>query len=792
MAKVRKQRSAAQQENRPRRRWRKPALIVLALGTAALTWTIWPFWELAGQFGTQPTRQPSRLYGQPFELRTGASTPPAVLTRELEAAGYSASASGDLTPGTFRAASGKIEVFRRGFSTASGPDGGDRLQVDFSAGTVASLRSNGSAATAARLDPPLIASYYGPDLRERRPVGLDDLPEDLILAVLAAEDAEFLEHTGLSFKSILRAAWVNLWAQEVRQGGSTLTQQLVKNLYLSHERRLVRKLREAVLAVMLELRFSKREILQAYLNEIYWGRSGSVNLMGVGAAAWAYFGKDPANLSLAESALLAGMIHSPSNLSPLHHPEAAKKRRDAILARLVQLQWVTHERADAASQETVKVTREPLVARRAPYFADAVEEEARQRFAVASLEDAGYVLHSTLRLEDQRQAEAAVDWGVGALEDGWEKGRKTAVPLQAALISVDPKSGGILAYVGGRDYGTSQFDRVTQARRQAGSAFKPVVYAAAFERHVAHPASLIEDAPLTVQLAGQRWSPQNSDGKYRGLVSVRTALEQSLNVPTARLANRVGLGRIVDLAHRLGVRGRLDPFPALALGAMEVTPIEMATVYSTLAAGGKRPTLHGLTAVFDREGKAVAGQPIPPATEALDEDVAFLVTHLLQGVLDRGTGRGARVQGLEDALAGKTGTTNGRRDSWFAGYSPDRATLVWVGYDDNHETRLSGARAALPIWARFSYEVRPSDGYPAFVRTPGVVAAWVDPTTGGLATTRCPAVEGELFLRDYVPLEVCPSHPRGRPLSQPDGIEVEDKRHPFRRWLDMLGGKNAT
>ncbi|MEE8523846.1 MAG: PBP1A family penicillin-binding protein [Thermoanaerobaculia bacterium] len=792
MAKVRKQRSRAAKKTRSRRRWRRPLLILLAVSAVGIVWVAWPFWKLAGQFGAQPSKQPSRLYGQPFEMRAGAPLTPVILVRELEDMGYTLEESDELIPGTFHATGTEVEVFRRSFPTAAGPDGGDRLRIGFSDGTVASIQSDGSSVPAAVLDPPLIASYYGPDLRERRPVGLDELPEDLILSVLAAEDAEFLEHTGLSFKSILRAAWVNLWAQEVRQGGSTLTQQLVKNLYLTHERRLVRKLREAVLAVMIELRFEKRQILQAYLNEIYWGRSGSVNLMGVGAAAWAYFGKDPGSLTLAESALLAGMIQSPSHLSPLHHPEAAGKRRDAVLGRLVQLRWVTHERAEGASKEPVRVTQEPLIARRAPYFTDAVEQEAKQRFGIESLRDAGYVLHSTLRLDNQRQAEGAVDWGLEALEDGWEKGRKTAAPLQAALISVDPRSGGILAYVGGRDYGTSQFDRVTQARRQAGSAFKPVVYAAAFERHLVHPASLIEDAPLTVQLAGQRWSPQNSDGKYRGLVSVRAALEQSLNVPTARLANRIGLERIVDLAHRLGIRGHLDPFPALALGAMEVTPIELATVYATLAAGGRRPTLHGLVAVYDREDQVVAGQPVPPGTPVLDEDVAFLITHLLQGVLDRGTGRGARTQGLEDALAGKTGTTNDRRDSWFAGYSPDRASLVWVGYDDNQKTRLSGARAALPIWARFVYEVRPADGYPAFVRTPGVVAAWIDPTTGGLATTRCPAVQGELFLRDFAPHQICPSHRRGRPLEQPEGLEVEKKRHPFKDWLRMLGKKNET
>ncbi len=768
--------------------WKRLAFVLLLGLTAAAAWMIWPFWQLAGQFGTHPTKQPSRLYGRPFELAVGGTLGTEDLVGRLEDAGYRRVGDrGDLVAGSFRAAGDTVEVFRRRFSTAAGPVGGDRLEIGFRGRAVAALSSPGPVV----LDPPLVASYYGPDLKERRPVGLDELPEDLILAVLAAEDARFLEHQGVSLKAILRAAWVNLWAREVRQGGSTLTQQLVKNLYLTHERKLVRKLREAVLAILLELRYDKRAIFQAYLNEIYWGRSGSVNLMGVGAAAWAYLGKRPAELTLGEAALLAGMIQSPTHLSPLDHPEAAQSRRDVVLGRLVQLQWVAEERAAAASREPLAGLRRPLVVRRAPWFAAAATAEARRRFGVPALEDAGYALHSTLDAGDQEQAEEAVAWGVGALEEGWEKGRQTATPLQAALVSVDPRSGAIRAYVGGRDFAVSQFDRIGQARRQAGSAFKPIVYATAYEQGVAHPATLLEDAPLVVELAGQRWSPRNYDGKHRGAVTTRAALEQSLNVPTARLANRVGLERIVALARRLGIESRLDPFPALALGAMEVTPRELATVYATLAAGGMRPALHGLVAVHDREGRPVPGQPLPAPERVLSEELAFVVTSVLQGVLDRGTGKSARQQGIEDPVAGKTGTTNDRRDSWFAGYSPDRATLVWVGYDDNASTRLSGARAALPIWARFAYRVRPAAGYPDFDMPAGVAWAFIDPVTGGLATDRCPEARTEYFLADYLPESLCPDHSglRARPLEQPEGVGRAKKEHPFKRWLRMLKKK---
>ena len=780
-----------------RRRWPRVVAILLLLGGGALAWLIWPFWRLSGQFGTQPAQQPSRLYGAPAELSVGARLDVAGMVAKLESLGYRRAGPDDspaaTAAGTFRAGKSEIVVFRRRFPPPDVAHGRDRLRLTFRGGAITGVEIDGKPLRSATLDPPLVASYYGPDLRERRPVDLDDLPEELVLCVLAAEDAYFLEHSGFSLVGTLRAAWVNLRAREVRQGGSTLTQQLVKNLYLSRRRTVVRKLQEVVLAVFLEMRYSKHAILQAYLNEIYWGRSGSVELMGIGAAAWAYFGKHPSQLDLGESALLAGIIPAPAALSPLVDPDEAMKRRDAVLGRLAQLEWLPVEHLEQASRRAVETSHAPRTVRRSPYFAAAAAAEARRRYGLETLADAGYVLHSTLSIDDQQKAEEAVRWGVEALEKGWEKDRKTKAPLEAALISADPATGAIRAYVGGRNFARSQFDRLAQARRQAGSAFKPIVYAAAFAERRASPATLLEDAPLAVRLDGREWSPKNSDDRYRGWISARAALEQSLNVPTARLALDVGLERVVDVARQMGVAGRLDPYPALALGAMEVSPVEMATVYATLAAGGRRPSLHTLRSVYDRLGAEVAGQPVAAPQKVLGEGVAWVVNKVLQGVFERGTARGARQQGIEDPLAGKTGTTNDRRDSWFAGYSPERLSLVWVGYDDNSRTRLSGARAALPIWSRFTFGVRPRGGYSDFPRPPGAVTALIDPTTGGLATDRCPTWIEEAFVADFVP-ELCSDHSgwRARPLQQPEGVEVERKRHPFKRWLEMLRGRRRN
>ena len=309
-----------------------------------------------------------------------------------------------------------------------------------------------------------------------------------------------------------------------------------------------------------------------------------------------------------------------------------------------------------------------------------------------------------------------MQWGVEALENGWEKGRKgKGEPLQAALVSIDPNDGAILAYVGGRDYGESQFDRAGEAMRQTGSAFKPVVYAAAFEDGKAYPAAFIEDAPLTVRQAGSEpWTPKNSDGSYHGWVSVRTAVEKSLNVATARMALQEGLGRVVQVARDLGIETPLEPVPSIALGAFEVTPVQLTTVYASFAAGGRRPPVHALEGVLDPLGRPLETAPLPAPQRVISPETAYLVTSILQGVIDHGTGASARRQGVKGPLAGKTGTTNDRRDSWFAGYSPNRVTTVWVGYDDNRPTNLSGSRAGVPLWARFMVAVRPSGGYPVF------------------------------------------------------------------------------
>ncbi|HTQ80425.1 MAG TPA: transglycosylase domain-containing protein, partial [Thermoanaerobaculia bacterium] len=549
-------------------------LACLALLVAAGALLIKPFWRLTSQFDDITYRQPSRLYARPPRLATGELVNADRLITDLRASGYREGAGMPLAAGRYLREKDRLILHLRNFPALAESSGG-LVEARFSTergDRVAELRLNGQPVEALLIEPQLLASYYGEDFKERRPVSLKDVPKDLVNAVLAAEDSDFFSHSGISVTGIARAAWVDVRGHEVRQGGSTLTQQLVKNLYLTQERTVTRKLQEILLTLLLEARYGKKEILDAYLNEIYLGASSGVNLMGVGAASRAYFGKDVEELDLGEAATLAGMISAPGIFSPIDHPERAEERRDWVLTRMGKLGLADAGRVAKAIAEPLAVAPEPLVRRRTPYFADAVAEEAERRFGIHDLADGGYLLLSTLDLRDQQLAQKAVDLGLSALEKSWQKGHKGS-PLEAALVSVDPVTGGILAYVGGRDYGRSQFDRAGQAHRQPGSAFKPIVYAAAFENRVAVPASFIEDAPLEVKSGGAIWSPKNDDGTFHGWVSVRTALEHSYNPASARLALQVGLPKIVDLARKMGVESPLEAFPSTALGAASITPL---------------------------------------------------------------------------------------------------------------------------------------------------------------------------------------------------------------------------
>lgn len=720
-----------------------------------LTWLLFPYLRTFGDIGAGPENAPSRLYAAPQEVRVGEAATLESLAEDLEALGYRDFDGAVLPHGRYRQGDDALAVRLRRHMSPQGPVPGRLLLIELRRRRIESLRVDGQPVERAELDVPVLATYYDDgEAREKWPVRVQDLPEHVVQAVLAAEDDNFYWHPGVSPTGIARALFVNLRRGEVAQGGSTLTQQLVKNVFLTSERSLFRKIREAVIAVAVEVQHGKREILQGYLNGIYLGGSRGIQYYGVGTAARAYFGKDAAELTLEEAAVVAGMIKSPAAYSPVANPERARERRDEVLRRMAELEWIDAARLERALSVPVETSPLRLGGRTAPHFADAMAAEARERFGLRRLGNRGRHLFSTLSLRDQSQAEEAVADTLESL-DGRRRRRNTE-PLEAALISTDPRTGAILAYVGGRDYSRSEFDRVSQAHRQAGSTFKPIVLVAALEAGKTSPATTLKDEPLTLRTGGSRWSPKNADGAFLGPITTRTALEQSRNVPLIRLAMDVGLDKVADAARRMGIESEMQEVPALALGGgADVTPREVATVYSTLASGGVRPVLYGLAGVLTPEGEPVEEVRTKKPERVLSPQVAYVTTAVLEGVVQRGTGRGVQRYGIPGELAGKTGTTNDARDSWFAGYRPDRVTVVWVGRDNPGATSLSGSRAALPIWGRYMRAALRGSEEADFDEPDGLEHATVCRDSGLLARPACPATVREVFLPGQKPRKVC-------------------------------------
>ncbi len=568
--------------------------------------------------------------------------------------------------------------------------------------------------------PVAIASVDGSPLERRIPVRLDNLPEHLVDAVLAVEDQRFYTHHGLDVRRIGGAMVANLKARAIVQGGSTVTQQLAKNLFLTARRTPLRKAREAAMAIVLELRYDKAAILEAYLNEIYLGHDGARAIHGVGAAARFHFGKDARSLNLAESALLAGMIYAPNRHTPSRNPAAARARRDLVLGLMVRQQRISQRVADRARRPGVPRRPSPGRVLDGRHFMDVV------RPGIGRLPRRGVAVYTTLDAGLQRTAERAVRAGLARLR---------APGAEAALVALDPRSGEVLALVGGREYGASQFNRVTEARRQPGSAFKPIVALAALERAGRRDptftlASVVEDEPLRIRTPSGPWQPTNYDGRFRGPVTFREAMEQSLNVPFARIGLLVGPSRIVETARRLGITSPLHPVPSLALGSSEVTLLELVRAYGVLAASGDLVSTRTVLATA-RFGDTVAVGTEPTMERVIDPAVAYLVTSTLEGAVTRGTGRALNADHRFEAVAGKTGTTNDWRDAWFIAYTPSLAVGVWVGYDDGRSLGMSGAGAALPIVAQFLEQARTGGEWEPFEMPDGITEGYVTLAHGG-------------------------------------------------------------
>ena len=578
---------------------------------------------------------------------------------------------------------------------------------------------------------------------------LSQVPKLVREAILDTEDAQFYKHGAISLKGMARAAIRNLTSAKVREGGSTITQQLAKSLFLSSERTLTRKLKEIQLAQQIEALYSKDKILEMYLNTIYFGGGA----YGIEAAARTYFGKSVGQLTLAEAAVLGGLPKAPSLYSPFNDLKRAKERRDYVLTRMEKEGHVTAAQAKAAKRMPIVLA--PLFKDRgvAPFFVDYVRRELEPKYGQAMLAKGGLKIYTTLDLEMQRAATDVIRRGLVEIEKGQDSRRKTTESeqgsLQGALVALDPKTGQILGMVGGRDYARSSFNRAIQARRQPGSAFKPFVYAAAFERGFT-PASVTDDDPISYAIPQNgrmvEWKPENFDHQFRGPVTLRRALEESINVPTVRLIEAVGIEPVISLAHRMGITSDLRREYALALGVSEVNLLELTSAYGVLANEGIRVPPSGVRGVITSKGDilethGVAGERVLP------EEVAFLVTNVLEGAVERGTAKRARVPGR--IVSAKTGTSQDAADLWLLGYTPRLVTGLWIGYDQpqslgSHE---SAGRLVAPIWADFMRQALPQVPPETAPIPEGVFTARVNYWTGMLSEPGDSDAITEYFIR---------------------------------------------
>ncbi len=730
---------------------RTTALAVLLLAFAC---SLGPRPPLAEQILPLPTR----VYGRSLALAPGAYLSLARVEKHLRLAGYQAAKGPELAAGEFRVGKARIEVATRAFAFPGAPEPNARIVATFAAsGRVASLTLNGEAAREAQLAPPLLASLAERG-EDRELVRLTEIPVHVVDAVLMTEDRRFYAHIGIDPIRMFGAAVENAKERRIAEGGSTITQQLVKNVYLSPERTFTRKSKEVLRSLWLEIRYSKDEILEAYLNEIYLGQDGALAIHGIARAARFYFGKEVKQLSVADGALLAAMIQGPNALSPFRHAEKAKARRDLILDVMLDERRIDAKACEAAKKLPLGVKREKARPAFAAHFVGRVRADLAARVDEDAMSRAGFGVFTTLDAGYQAAAEAAVADQLAALERSYPRLRRAKQPLQAALVALDPANGNVLAYVGGRKAARGTLDRVVNAHRQPGSVFKPIVALAALTRDLERSpltlASVLEDEPLTIEVEGKSWGPENHDRRYRGPVTLRRALEDSLNVPFTRLALETGLVRVAETARGLGVESPLRPIPSLALGAFEMTPLEVARTYAVFASGGVLHAPRSTESVREPDGGELGGDEERSA-RAFSPEATYLVTSALMGAVDRGTGRSLRALGVRGPFAGKTGTTNDRRDAWFAGYTPELVVVVWVGFDDGARVGLTGAEGAIPIVARFLKSALGVDGWAGFETPERIVSAEIDPATGLLAARWCDGAP-EVFLRGTKPTERCP------------------------------------
>ena len=710
--------------------------------------------RITSTFSDKMWALPAKVYARPLELFVGAPLRPQELTYELELLGY-APVRKPQQPGQFARNGERFEIYARGFVFPGETEPARRVTASLAGGSVARL-ADAAAIDLMRLDPLQIGGIYPGHGEDRILLRLEEVPDTLIGGLLAVEDRRFFQHWGFSPFGMARALLSNLRSGRVVAGGSTITQQLVKNYYLTPERTLSRKITELVMAVLLEVHYEKTAILESYLNEVYLGQEGPRAIHGFALAAQHYFQTPLEQLGLHQQALLVGMIKGPSLYNPLRHPQRATERRNLVLDEMAEAEVIPREAAMVARAMPLDVNRRDRVRDAFPAFLDLVRRQLDEEYREEDLTTLGLSIFTTFDPLLQRQLERSSRRVLDALGLDAE--------LETASVVTRVDSGEVAALLGGRQPRYAGFNRALDARRPVGSLIKPAVYLTALadsDRFTL--ATLLDDSPLTVDLPnGDTWEPRNFDRMHHGEMPLHQALAQSHNVATARLGMEVGIDQVVATLRELGVSGPVPAVPALTLGAGEYSPLTMARMYQTIAAGGFQMPLRSIRDIVDARGEPLRRYPLS-YDRTLDLSVVHLLHYALRGVAREGTGRGvyARLpEGFD--VAGKTGTTNDGRDSWFAGFSGDLLAVTWIGRDDNGATGLTGSNGALPIWADFMAE---SARRPLGYRMPdGIRLHWVDAASGLLSAERCPGARLLPFIEGSQPVLESPCSGRSNPV----------------------------
>jgi penicillin-binding protein 1B len=786
------------------RRWtrrilRPPVIIALVFfSTATLGILGYYWWVFSNRIdnlllnGEVFTRS-AGIYAAPRELRVGENLSVEELVAYLKRASYvEKTQQADASRGRYRVAGATVEIEPSGDSIVDRQRTFASLRIQFARGgrgiVAISDLANGTRYEKAQLEPELISSVTGRDRSKRKVVGFNDLPKHLVSAIVVTEDRSFFEHYGVNVRGILRALVRRYDADPsspiARQGGSSITQQLVKNLLLSPERSIRRKLAEAYMSVILETRLSKEKIFELYCNQVYLGQQAGFSINGFGEAADAYFNKDVSAITLPEAAFLAGIIRSPNRYNPYQELETATARRNQVLESMAETGAISAAEAQQAQKTPLKVAavKGRVDLSDAPYFLDYTQDQLAE-----TISDQGTARHlriyTSIDMELQRAAYAAVNKQLSALDKIYAKRNIEPGTLQASLVAMNPRTGEVVAMVGGRDYSRSQLNRASSARRQPGSVFKPFVYATALNSaydamaRVITPATTYKDEPKTFNYDNQEYSPGNFGDQYSmAPVTLRDALVKSLNVVTVDVAMDVTIGRVMNLAAKAGLPKPQKSYPAMALGAHEATPLQLASAYTAFATNGTRTTPIGITRVTTGDGTTVA-RPTGQKNQVLRPDVAYVLTDMLKDVVNRGTAARLGARGFKNVpgktgIAGKTGTS---RDGWFAGYTPNLVCVVWVGFDDGSQLGLTGADSALPIWADFmtaALNAHP-DWAGDWQMPEGIQQAEIDTRTGELAASDTPAENRrtELFINGTVPTSTSTALPQ-------DGVATDDTTQP--------------